>query len=256
MAPHTNESARLLAQILADRPQLHRGELELSRPLNPAESLLADAAAQKIAEALPVCYGIHEEVAEFLFNLVQPTWKTLEVGLGISTLVISLKGATHICITPHEREHGLIRDYAARLGISLLGTTFVAESSDTYLPRCEHRELDFVFIDGKHAFPFPIIDWYYTADRLKRGALIGIDDAQMKPVQILKDFMDADPRWEEVHAVYEKTYFYRKLVDSVHDVAWHMQPYVFHGMKGRPLRQPRSLTSRIRSRLRRLFDPR
>lgn len=245
------DSRALLEHILANPPLLHRGELELSRPFEASESLLPGVAAQGIQAAPPTCYGVHREVAEFLLLQVQPSWTTLEVGLGISTLAIALAGARHVCITPYEREIAQMAEYAAALGVSLDRVEFVAESSDVYLPRCAHSDLDLVLIDGKHAFPFPIVDWYFTADRLRRGGLMVIDDAKMKPVRILREFMEADPRWSGVAAFVDKTYAFRKLSERVHDVAWHMQPYVFHGMRDHPL-QERSLISRLRGRLRRI----
>jgi hypothetical protein len=61
------------------------------------------------------------------------------------------------------------------------------------LPRCQLANLDLILLDGKHAFPWPVVDWFYTADRLKQGGLMIIDDAQMRSVGVLRDFMAADP---------------------------------------------------------------
>jgi hypothetical protein len=245
-------SRGLLERVLADPPRLHRGELEISRPFDPSESLLPVESVRRIVEAGPTCYSVHRKVAEFIFDHVQPDWRTLEVGLGVSTLTFALRGARHVSITPFSNEIEQLRQYARALGVSLEGIEFVAESSDAYLPRCSHRDLDLVLIDGKHAFPFPIVDWYYTADRLRRGGLMLIDDAQMKPVRILQEFMDSDPRWERVEMIIEKTFAFRKLTDTVHDTAWHMQPYVFQGLKDHAL-QKRSLWWRARNRVRRLL---
>ncbi|MGE0701926.1 MAG: hypothetical protein AB7O57_22700, partial [Hyphomicrobiaceae bacterium] len=86
-------------------------------------------------------------------------------------------------------------------------------------------------------FPFPILDWFYTADRLKRDGLMIIDDVHLKTVRILKDFMDSDPRWDRAAGFDEKSFAYRKLADSVHDVAWHMQPYAFEGQNMHKLKK-------------------
>jgi hypothetical protein len=57
-------------------------------------------------------------------------------------------------------------------------------------------ELDIVFIDGMHAFPWPILDWYSTADHLKVGGLMIIDHTQLPSVGILSEFLRVDsPRW-------------------------------------------------------------
>jgi hypothetical protein len=48
--------------------------------------------------------------------------------------------------------------------------------------------LDIVLIDGAHAFPFPFLDWYFTASALKAGGLLVIDDVQIATGTILADF--------------------------------------------------------------------
>jgi hypothetical protein len=219
-----------LAHILAERPKFHRGELEISRNYDPDESFLPRSVAHSIANTSLVHYGIGEEATRYFFDTVSSHSKTLEIGLGISTLAFSLKRAQHVCVTPMQSEIDEINVYGSALAIDMTNTTFVCESSDTYLPKCGLSQLDLVLIDGKHAFPFPMLDWYFTADRLARGGLMVIDDVQIKPVRIVKDFMDSDPRWELVTSFDHKTFVYRKLTDVVHDVAWHMQPYSFAGM--------------------------
>jgi hypothetical protein len=64
-----------------------------------------------------------------------------------------------------------IHDYAADNGISLDSIHFVCQASEVYLPRSELSALDLVLLDGKHAFPWPMVDWFYSADRLKQGGL-------------------------------------------------------------------------------------
>lgn len=219
-----------LAHILAERPKFHRGELEISRDYDPDESFLSQSAARLIANSGLVHYGIGEKATRFLFETVGAGSKTLEIGLGISTMAFMLKRAQHVCVTPIQGEIDEIIAYGTTLAVDTTSTTFVCESSDTYLPRCGLGNLDLVLLDGKHAFPFPMLDWYFTADRLARGGLMVIDDIQIKPVRIVKDFMDADPRWELVASFDHKTFAYRKLTDVIHDVAWHMQPYSFVGI--------------------------
>jgi hypothetical protein len=41
---------------------------------------------------------------------------------------------------------------------------FAPEASESYLPRSEELDLYLVLLDGKHAFPWPVIDWIFTAD--------------------------------------------------------------------------------------------
>ena len=52
-----------------------------------------------------------------------------------------------------------------------------------------------------------------------------IDDAQMRSVAILAELMRVDPGWQLIRDFSGKTLAFRKIRDSVHDVAWHMQPF-------------------------------
>jgi hypothetical protein len=39
--------------------------------------------------------------------------------------------------------------------------------------------LDLVLIDGDHAFPASFIDWYYTAEQVKLGGYVIVDDTNL-----------------------------------------------------------------------------
>ncbi|GAG00860.1 unnamed protein product, partial [marine sediment metagenome] len=43
-----------------------------------------------------------EEVLYFIDKNVDETSKTLETGIGVSTILFALKGAHHTCVTPHQ----------------------------------------------------------------------------------------------------------------------------------------------------------
>jgi hypothetical protein len=216
----------ILNQIIAEQPQFHRGETEIYRPLTIHESYLNKYVKSRSINLEKTCYGIGKDVALFLYSTIDEKWKTLEIGAGISTLAFALKGSDHIAVTPNEEEITAIKDYALKKEIKIDNISFIPEESNNYLPKCELKDLDLVFIDGKHAFPWPIIDWFYTADRLKKGGLMIIDDAHLYSVSILKDFMREDPRWRLKKSFMGKTFVFQKVVDRVHDVAWHMQPYI------------------------------
>ncbi len=213
--------------ILSDRPKFHSGELEITRDFSAEESLFPKAWVQTLNSREPVFYGIGDEATRFICASVNEGSRSLEVGLGVSTLAFSLKGADHTCITPFQSEIDGLKDYAKKIAVDVSRTTFIRASSDEYLKTCTKSNLDVVLIDGKHAFPFPIVDWFFTADLLKNGGLMIIDDVHIKTVRLLMNFMDSDPRWERVAGFNEKSFVYRKLASSVHDVAWHMQPYSF-----------------------------
>lgn len=217
----------LINVILNEQPNFHKSETEISRSFRVDESLLPREQGEKLAEQQLTCYGVGIDVIRFIEHSIGSSSCTLETGAGISTLVFAIQGTKHIAITPNKSETKLIRDYAQTKQIDMSNVQFVVETSDQYLPQADIWDLDLVLLDGKHAFPWPILDWFYTADRLKQGGIMILDDAQMKSVGILVDFIRTDPRWSLIQSFRNKTFAFRKEQPIVHDVAWHMQPYNF-----------------------------
>ena len=217
----------LLNEILEEQPEFHKGETEISRDFLADESLLPRKRSEKLAEQQLTCYGVGAEVIHFIEDSVDSSSCTLETGAGISTLAFAIQGAKHVSITPNKSETELILEYARTKQINMDNVRFVTETSDKFLPQTDISGLDLVFLDGKHAFPWPILDWFYTADRLREGGIMILDDAQMKSVGVLSDFMRKDPRWSQTRSFGKKTLAFRKEQPIVHDVAWHMQPYNF-----------------------------
>lgn len=220
-----------LEEVISARPDFHTGETEIRRAFQPDESLLPQSVARNLELCTATCYGIGEDVLRFLADNIDKNSKTLETGAGCSTLVFALRKAQHTAITPSEPEIRSILKYAGDNGIPMDKVSFIPEPSEQYLPRCDETGFDLVLLDGKHAFPWPVVDWFFTADRLKRGGWMLIDDVQMRSVAILADFMHADPGWEPVHDFSGKTLAFRKVRDNVLDVAWHMQPWTAANMR-------------------------
>ena len=169
-----DESKSLLARILSDRPPLHRGdpELQSGASLAPDETILPLSFLEQVQRGEPTCLSPRSEVLMHLFDLLSPNARTLETGAGLSTLVFALRGTTHTCITSNESEVDAIRSYAESRSIDLRRTRFLVDSSDRCLPRERLPPLDLVLIDGKHAFPWPTIDWFYSSEALKPGVTL------------------------------------------------------------------------------------
>ncbi|MEO6230500.1 MAG: class I SAM-dependent methyltransferase [Ferruginibacter sp.] len=217
----------LLQTLLNERPRFHKGETEIQRHFAQSETMLSSKEMKRLEQDELTCYGVEKEVLSFLYRRVEKGSKTLETGAGCSTLIFAHCGANHLAVTPAASEIELIKKYAAEKQVSMDNVRFRPQSSDVFLPAMEEDGFDLILLDGKHAFPWPIIDWFYTADKLKKDGLMLIDDAEMKSVSILVDFMLADSAWEMVQDFSGKTIIFKKLKDSVHDVAWHMQPYTY-----------------------------
>jgi predicted O-methyltransferase YrrM len=219
-------SRALLQKLLAELPAFHRGDTETAQTLSERRSPLRAPIVDSIKKKVPACYGVDPELARFLFDSVSEQSKTLGTGSGISTLAFALRQTRHIAIRPNANEVESIRTYAADNQISLDRVEFVMEPSERYLPHCKAEDLDLVLIDGKHAFPWPIIDWFFTADKLKQNGIVVLDDLQMSSVSMLGDFLREDPRWQLERSFGRRTLVLKKISQSVHDVAWHMQPYI------------------------------
>jgi hypothetical protein len=214
-----------LQEIINERPMFHRGETEINRSFAKSESLLSGSTVEKLNTNELTCYGIGKDVLNFIADNISHISKTLETGAGCSTLVFAFCGADHTAVTPSLSEINLITKYAVENKIPMEKVKFKQESSDHFLPRFNQSDFDLILLDGKHAFPWPIIDWFYTADKLKQGGLMIIDDAEMRSVSVLVDFMKADKGWVMVADFSGKTIVFKKRRSSIHDVAWHMQPY-------------------------------
>lgn len=216
-------SRQLVDEIFAEQPCLHRGETETTRTIAPEQSSLPAAVVRQLMERQPVCWGIAREVGHYLREVLDPSWRTLETGAGLTTLVFGMRGCHHVAVTPNAHEVTSIKKYARAKRIAMSTVRFVVAQSEDYLPRAKPLPLDFILVDGKHAFPWPVLDWFYSADRLRQGGLLMVDDCELPGVAVLRDFLDADAGWEPVVSFGPKTVVYRKLAGSLRDVAWHMQ---------------------------------
>lgn len=168
----------------------------------------------------PANWSVPADVLRFICDQVKPGMHTLETGAGQTTVAFALAGAQHITITPDGDQIQRINDYLRQSGIENR-VAFVQGSSDTVLPNGQDipQHLDFVFIDGAHRFPFPIIDWYYTEGRVPVGGIVAVDDCQMPSVRILHDFLAGEDDWELVQLIHV-TAFFRRVRDTVNEWDW------------------------------------
>src|SRR3989442_10654 len=109
-----------------------------------------------------VSWGVSEELLHFISECVNESSRTLETGCGLSTVLFALAGTRHICITPAEHEVERIKGYCLENNFGTERITFHVDISEKVLPRLECEPLDLVLIDGRHGFPAPFIDFYYT----------------------------------------------------------------------------------------------
>ena len=122
---------------------------------------------------------------------------TLEIGVGVSTVVFAASGTSHTAISPDPAEHQLVRDYCQRIGVDDSRVSFVAGLSDDVLPSVLNRDrtLDVAFIDGAHSFPIPVVDWYYITRSLRVGGQLLLDDIPIPAVAQVFRHMSLEPNW-------------------------------------------------------------
>ncbi len=203
----TGLAGRLAAidDVTADPPQVHA---------------YSGTAQTGVWGTVPACY-------RFLAEHVGPGTRTLETGLGASTVLFTRWGAEHTCVTSSRHEADVLVDYLDARGVDRGRLRLEVGSSTDVLPRLlGDGELDLVFVDGCHGWPVPILDWFYAAARLRAGGIVVFDDVNMAQVSLgLVDFLDADPRWERLFRAAKWVAYRRRSGGSLVE-EWDQQPFV------------------------------
>lgn len=168
----------------------------------------------------PANWAVAPDVLCFLGEQLSPGMTTLETGAGQTTVVFCLKETRHIAVTPDTAQAERIRAYLARAGVSC-DLAFIHESSDVALPAGTGipDRLDLVLIDGAHRFPFPIVDYHYTENRVPVGGVMVIDDFRMPSVRILYDFLQGEDDWR-LEREFRTTAFFRRMNKTEYTRDW------------------------------------
>jgi hypothetical protein len=152
-----------------------------------------------------------------------PGTRTLETGVGMSTVLFALLGTDHTCVAPFPAEVQACVGYLDAHNISHDGLTLHVGWSEDVLPTLDATPLDLVLIDGGHAFPFPVIDWHYASARLRKGGIVVVDDRQLPAVsEGLLQFIDRDPYWRRIAAT-PKWCAYERVTERPMREGWDAQ---------------------------------
>jgi hypothetical protein len=152
---------------------------------------------------------------------------TLETGCGYSTILFMICGARHAAIAPDYQQHGRIVGWCKENGVSCKDLRLINARSQDVIHSLDIEPLDLVLIDGCHAFPAPYIDWYYTAEKVKAGGFVIVDDCHLVTGKVLAEFLDAERgRWK-LHCWIGKTAVFQKMVSEpvIEGYEWIDQPY-------------------------------
>lgn len=193
--------------------------------MNLDELIQARPRLQPAREGGRMSLAVDERVLRRLGTMVEPSMATLETGAGVSTLVFALAGCRHTAIAPNPQLMENIRGFCGEHSIGDGGLELIAETSEACLPRLAPTPLDVVLIDGRHGFPAPFIDYFYTQSRLKEGGRLIVDDTQLWTGRVLRDFLSEEPGWEREASI-GRTAFFRKGEGARPRAEWIDQPYV------------------------------
>jgi predicted O-methyltransferase YrrM len=190
-------------------------------------ALLRDAPVFHVDEGLrPVSLQASADVLETIDAALRPGQHTVETGAGLSTVVFALRGAEHVCVTPAVSEVEKIRAYCASRDIDLGSVQFAVGRSENILPTLSLGDLDLVLIDGGHGFPTPFVDWCYTAERLRVGGLLVIDDIHLWTGRVLRDFLAEEPGWSLRTEFPMRAVVFEKTAPMPALPEWFAQPFV------------------------------
>jgi Methyltransferase domain len=159
-------------------------------------------------------WGLAWAALEWLERNVEQGMKTLETGAGASTIVFAARGAEHEAVTPDAAEEERVRRACRDRGIDDSRLTFHIGRSQDVLPTLPSRPLELVLVDGAHGFPYPVLDWWHLAPRLRDGGRMLLDDAYLPGVAAVVDYVRSSEAWELEAPVSFRTALIRKLRDE------------------------------------------
>ena len=201
----TNDKAKLiLDQLLTERPAFHGRE---------------DAGTKD--------YSINTGVLKWITENLETAEATLETGCGYSTALFSALAKEHTAISPFPQEHQLIKKWLIEKNFDPSNIKFIAEFSQNAIYNLDNKPLDLVLIDGDHAFPAPMIDFYYSAEKIKKGGYLIIDDIQIITGEIMFKFLQCETeRWKFITQS-GKTVIFERITDSpvIEGIMWPHQPF-------------------------------
>jgi hypothetical protein len=159
---------------------------------------------------------------------------TLETGAGLTTVLFAALDGRHLSITPDRGESDRILAFCRGQGTSTDSLKFVTAGSEDALPTLNAPRLDLVLIAGGHGFPMPVIDWYYTASKLKLGSNVGHRRYRTLVVRSLGRFPQTRPTWAPVGPVSRRTFAFRKVAPFEYK-EFSFRPYVVRESRFRSL---------------------
>jgi predicted O-methyltransferase YrrM len=125
--------------------------------------------------------------------------RTLETGLGVSTLVLLQAARSHTALFRFPEEGERLLEHCRSRDIPTDRLELIAGPSHETLPALSLPEpADLVFIDGGHGFPMPMLDWFFCGRWLRQGGIVVVDDVQLPAPALLAALLESDGRWPRI----------------------------------------------------------
>lgn len=169
-------------------------------------------------------WTLSPDALRYIQETIEPGSATLETGCGRSTVLFAMLSCRHTYIDPCPGIIDRLKDFCQEKKVQT-GTLFGYEGrSEDELPFLD-RDLDFVLLDGRHAFPTPIVDFSYAGAMLKTGGRLMLDDVDIWSVKLLHQFLSHDLNWELVAAPTSRQVVYKKLGEGTFTNYWKDQAF-------------------------------
>jgi precorrin-6B methylase 2 len=157
-----------------------------------------------------------------------PFQATAETGCGGSTIVLSHASLRHT-VFAIEGENRTISKLRNHGDLKHERVTFIEGETKLTLPAHKFDgELDFVLLDGPHAYPLPQLELVYLLPLIKLGGCLAVDDIQIPSVYELFQFLKAN-RALALEEVMVRTAFFRRVaMEEPSPDGWTRQPMNRH----------------------------
>jgi hypothetical protein len=156
----------------------------------------------------------------------QPIRHSVETGAGASTLIFSHVSSDHT-VFALDLDGSVTNTRASEL-FHPVATVFVEGPTQKTLPTYVFRnKLQAALLDGPHAFPFPHLEYYYIYPHLEEGALLIIDDIQIRTVHDFFKFLKADKMFRLLEVAGTTAFFRRTSAPTFNPYGheWWLQKY-------------------------------
>ncbi len=148
--------------------------------------------------------GVWEVAEEFLTTcaLLTPdtqVFRSIETGMGLSSVVFSNLGWDHTAIAPSLVEsNGIFAWIKQSKSRMLKQPRLIVEYSYVELAKQEYygRNFDFALIDGNHAFPHVFLDYFYFSQMVKVDGYLAIDDINLPAPKKLFEYTKEKSYWQ------------------------------------------------------------